>query len=363
MRVTPMKIEGNFGEDGFVIVRQLFDRAWVERMLPILDAAQATNAEMNPETGKPGGRQKSFFHVNNTKYFPPGSSELRELLESAADEQLHEVFELACGARPTFSHFSCWYEPEQDEAGGGWCVLCHVPPFCLAQPLPDNAGRCLRPARLRHRDMQYVFPNEVEEKERISSGQGYGSGNTRFSGIQVQCALLDGSAHIEYVPGSHARWDTEEEYAVRKADHFSHRFEPMPGAVRPVLQAGDAFAFTDGLHRGHYEAAVPRRTLMFTLSNGRRARGLDYFTFQPWFLEPGYLSGLSPRASTFYGRYLDEYGTEMREAAGLLREHPAGIVVAYREVRAMINASNSLSKNVRAWHAQMVQKRGSRAHL
>ena len=26
--------------------------------------------------------------------------------------------------------------------------------------------------------------------------------------IQVQCALLDGSSHIEYVPGSHARWDS-----------------------------------------------------------------------------------------------------------------------------------------------------------
>ena len=129
------------------------------------------------------------------------------------------------------------------------------------------------------------------------------------------------------------------------------------------MRAGDAFAFADGLHRGHYEAAVPRRTLMFTLSNGRRARGLDYFTFQPWFLEPGYLSGLSPRASAFYERYLDEYGEEMREAAGLLSESPDGIDVAYREVRAMINASNSLSENVRAWHAHMVQKRESRANL
>jgi hypothetical protein len=150
---------------------------------------------------------------------------------------------------------------------------------------------------------------------------------------------------------------------VRKLDDCSHRFDAMPGAVRPVLQAGDAFAFTDGLHRGHYEAAVPRRTLMFTLSNGRRARGLDYFTFQPWFLEPGYLAGLSPRASAFYESYLDEYGKEMREAAELLHDHPDGIDVAYREVRAMISASNSLAENVQAWHAQLMQKREMRANL
>ena len=324
-----MRIEGDFAADGFVIVRELFDPAWVERMLPILEAARATHAVENPETGAPGGSPTSFFHVNNTKYFAAGSDELRELLEAAAAEQLHEVFELAVGHAPTFSHLSCWYEPQQDQDGGGW-----------------------------HRDMQYVFPDEHEERERVSSGQGYGSGGSGFSGIQVQCALLDGSSHIEYVPGSHARWDTDDEYAVRKIDDFSHRFDAMPGAVRPVLQAGDAFAFTDGLHRVHYLAAVPRRTLMFTLSNGRRARGLDYFTFQPWFLEPGYLDGLSPRALRFYEKYLEEYGEEMTEASGLLCEHPEGLDVAYREVRALINASNSLSENVRTWHGQMLQQRG-----
>ena len=115
-----MKIEGDFNRDGCVVVRELFDRAWAERMIPILDAARGVHAAMNPETGKPGGNPKSFFHINNTKYFAPGSAELRELLEAAAAHQLHEVFELAVGSPPTFSHFSCWYEPDQDEDGGGW---------------------------------------------------------------------------------------------------------------------------------------------------------------------------------------------------------------------------------------------------
>jgi hypothetical protein len=116
------QIEGNFEDDGFVIVRQLFDRSRVQRMIPILDAARETYRTLNPETGKPDGSPKSFFHVNNTKFFAVGSEELRELLEAGADEQLHAVFELAVGAPPTFSHFSCWYEPEQDEDGGGWYV-------------------------------------------------------------------------------------------------------------------------------------------------------------------------------------------------------------------------------------------------
>ena len=118
-----LQIEGNFEEDGFVIVRQLFDRSRVERLIRILEDAREMYRTLNPETGEPGGSPKSFFHVNNTKYFAAGSAELRELLEAGADEQLHAVFELAVGAPPTFSHISCWYEPEQDEDGGGWYVL------------------------------------------------------------------------------------------------------------------------------------------------------------------------------------------------------------------------------------------------
>ena len=96
----------------------------------------------------------------------------------------------------------------------------------------------------------------------------------------------------------------------------------MPGATLVDLQPGDAFAFMDGLHRGHYEPSQPRRTLMFTLSNGRRARGLDYFSYQPWFQSPGYLAGLSEGANEFYGRYLAEYGEDMTWVTEQLQKYP-----------------------------------------
>ena len=126
----------------------------------------------------------------------------------------------------------------------------------------------------------------------------------------------------------------------------------MPGAVRPVLAAGDAFAFTDGLHRGWYQPDHQRRTIMFTLSNGRRARGCDYFSFQPWFLQPNYLDGVSQPAKAFYARYMEEYGQEIAEVSGLLKAHPSGLDIARRELS---NSSTSLPEAARAWAADQQQ--------
>jgi hypothetical protein len=301
-------------------------------MLPILDELRTKHAQFNPESGQPAKNFTSFFHVNSPQYFPVGSPQLCELLEAAASENVARVFRLGCGTEPLFSHMSAWYEPETTTPGGGW-----------------------------HRDMQYVFPEEEEEKQRVGSGSGYGGepvARGKFSGVQIQCACLADSRHIEYVPGSHARWDTAAEYQVRKVDSFSHRFEDMPGAVRPVLGPGDAIAFTDGLHRGHYDASVPRRTLMFTLSNGPRARGLDYFSFQPYFLQPEYVSGLSSRALQFYRRYLGTYGKEMAEVAEMLAAHPQGLSAAIGELR---TASISLPEAARKWHREFTGQGGGGA--
>jgi len=57
-------------------------------------------------------------------------------------------------------------------------------------------------------------------------------------------------------------------------------------------------------------------------SKVRSIRGLDYFSYQPWFQSPGYLSGLSEGAQVFYSRYLDEYGEEMSWVTEQLQKYP-----------------------------------------
>ena len=50
----------------------------------------------------------------------------------------------------------------------------------------------------------------------------------------------------------------------------------------------------------------------------------DYFSDQPWLLEPGHLDGLSPGAQEFFGRFQQAFGPQIRErhAAGDGDEKP-----------------------------------------
>ncbi|NTS78031.1 phytanoyl-CoA dioxygenase family protein [Catenovulum sp. SM1970] len=58
---------------------------------------------------------------------------------------------------------------------------------------------------------------------------------------------------VELIPGTHKRWDTEEEFAVREELNGRHSNESLPNAERIPLKAGDLLVFSaDMLHRGLY---------------------------------------------------------------------------------------------------------------
>ena len=128
------------------------------------------------------------------------------------------------------------------------------------------------------------------------------------------------TAASEVVPGSHLRTDTAEEGRIRNEDPHS---DEMPKSVRLRLEPGDlAFFHVNALHRGSYEKGVLRRTIAVTLNRAadprsataelmeRRAGYVP--SYQPWFLEPGYLDGCLPAAREFYHRFIDVYRDSWR---------------------------------------------------
>lgn len=84
------------------------------------------------------------------------------------------------------------------------------------------------------------------------------------------------------------------------------------------LEPGDvAFFHVNAIHRGTYDHGVPRRTIAVTYARrdfarfplpGEFERRQGYFApYQPWFLNPGYLDGLSPEARAYYEAFISTY--------------------------------------------------------
>jgi hypothetical protein len=100
-----------------------------------------------------------------------------------------------------------------------------------------------------HRDSQFSRADPDLERELIGS----------TCSVHVRVALEDDD-RLEVVPGSHTRWDTDEELRIRKGSNRAT--DRMPQAVRVALQAGDACLFHAwSIHRATYRRTPIRRTL------------------------------------------------------------------------------------------------------
>lgn len=272
--MTDKQLEKQWEEEGYVVVRGLFDPNRTACLRDIcLDVLKQWRV-CNPEKGEPGGGPESTVmrHLNHPGYFGTGKDGLADLMHAVADEEVLHVVQTILQGKPMFRCTSLFFNPQENSRDGNW-----------------------------HRDTQFRAQSDAEEREAILSRQGFGTS------VQLQVALVE-SDDVEFVPRSHLRWDTDEEYAIRKADDGKHnQSDAMPGALRIALKPGDAVGFNPvGLHRGRYHTHPMRHTLMLTYTRADVPLS-DYFSHQPWFLEPGYLDGLRPEARAFFDAFVKQY--------------------------------------------------------
>jgi Phytanoyl-CoA dioxygenase (PhyH) len=93
-----------------------------------------------------------------------------------------------------------------------------------------------------HRDVQYLGIDETEQQQLI----------LRDTVLHFRIALADDPG-LDFVPGSHARWDTPTEREIRLELNGHTHAESIPGQVRVAQAAGDLLVFSAHLiHRGTY---------------------------------------------------------------------------------------------------------------
>ncbi len=277
-----------YHENGFVIARGVLDQPRIDWLLGFADVVirqfRAHGCPMRIKTSsdnEPAGMQ----HPNHPAYFPGDRGDLVKLLELVADRRVLSIPRAVLCDDLVMRNIAFFFHPLKQSLEGIW-----------------------------HRDVGISITDPEAEREDLLTRR-----NPHHRATQIMIALIS-SDHFEVVPGSHRRWDTPEEFAVRRAvDPDGNRLGRMPGAVRVALQPGDAVVFDHSIiHRGRYLINEPRRTLRIAMTKPGACMN-DHFSHQPWFLEPGYLDGLGTQARTFYERFIAHhraYWPAAEKAAG-----------------------------------------------
>lgn len=253
-----------YERDGFVVVRRLFGAAEAAELREVCDEifAQWLAESRDPAAA---ADNTNMAYLTEPRFLEGRPRRRRTLLEAVADERPLGVVRQLFGRELPFLNTQYFFEPATRSRGGDW-----------------------------HRDQQFDAPDEATERERMRA----------VVGVHAHLALV-ADDHLEYVPGSHARWDTPAELKIRRGlGGAAKNSDAMPGARRVHLDAGDAVFFSPwGIHRGRYAAGRPRRTFDVIYSTPG-----DWFTPPPTcFLRPGALEDLTPAARAFFARFVETY--------------------------------------------------------
>ncbi len=272
-------------EEGYCLYRSLLSADEVDEVLRITERVRRQWLTASAEDGKPGDPDRhNMRHLNHPGYFRDHPGEFVTLMNLIADERILAFARELLDGEPVFRATTLWFEPRTAHEDGSW-----------------------------HRDVQFMKPDEEEQRSVVAT-------RSKPDGIQLQIALVE-TSDVEYVPGSHLRWDTEEEYRIRLADgQANSRANDMPGAVRVHQRPGDAVAFEAlGLHRGRYHADKRRRTFMLTYTSDREHL-FDYFSDQPWIPSSPLMAELPDSTRAFFQGFMDIYGNDLRTNTSVAAE-------------------------------------------
>ncbi|HET7545888.1 MAG TPA: phytanoyl-CoA dioxygenase family protein [Polyangiaceae bacterium] len=213
----------SFHHDSFVILRNFLDRRACAELRQAADTVLAWSRAQCAETSHSTPRISLLTQATS---FEHGAAGLAPILAFASSPSvcslLQALAERDSAGIPQLKDAHYYHEQTKRDWDGDW-----------------------------HRDSQFSRSDPDLERELV--------GKTYLLHVRVALAP-EADDRLELVPGSHARWDSEQELRIRRgSDRASAQ---MPGAVRAVLQAGDACLFHGwSIHRATYRRAPVRRTL------------------------------------------------------------------------------------------------------
>ncbi|MBX3498411.1 MAG: phytanoyl-CoA dioxygenase family protein [Alphaproteobacteria bacterium] len=231
-----------------------------ERLRAACDrAARAWRAGLPPE--RRDGPLSNMAYLTDPRWYDDRRVP-EEILRFVADRSVLDLIAAITGGVPLFHNTQYFMEQHGADWDGQW-----------------------------HRDTQFLAPDADSEKRDIAAG----------TGVHFRVALAD-DPWLSIVPGSHCRWDTAQEWAIR---HEAASGDP-PDAVRLPLKAGDALLFHAwSIHRGLYRCVPARRTFdVVYMTRGTVGRALTPQACMPSLVR---LASLPRDARAFFQRFARAY--------------------------------------------------------
>lgn len=256
-------LKSQWDRDGYLIVPQLLDATEVKALQAICDRiwVQWIQESPNPEAA---ANLTNLANLTEERYFRNHPAQFQLLLNTIASPKITQILEQISHQELLFHNTQYFFNPARYTRSGDW-----------------------------HRDQQFDAPDAETEQARMFAS----------IGIHVHIAFLP-DRNLEYVPGSHQRWDFSDEFAIRKGlNGMKKNSDQMPQSQRIHLSAGSAVFFNAwGIHRGHYIAHVPRRT--FDIIYGTPC---DWCVPPPIFLPQNLLAGLAESTQVFFNKFIKTY--------------------------------------------------------
>lgn len=204
---TNSELESEIKENGYFLLKDFFPKDTIEQIKGILDKA---NGEWRKHNSNPNAINSAYL---TSSKFLPNEKERNHLFQFITSKEILEICKILFPSDFYFLNTQIFFNPVNFDKRPYW-----------------------------HRDLQYLGIPEEEQKKRILKDSVW---HFRIP--------LEEDPGIWIVPGSHNRWDTEEERNIRLELGNHQNDEQIQNAILIPHDPGDLFVFSAHLlHKGEY---------------------------------------------------------------------------------------------------------------
>jgi hypothetical protein len=220
----------DFQDEGVLVFRDVLLPEQGHQLTVAAEPVLASWIEFDPNIDRaPNPRQYGYIHNFLEHPLVLGTPDLREHLdEYLYDPDVVAIIKDILGPAAYLKSVMFRFNPSGQNRNGNW-----------------------------HRDTQSITGTDAEEKDLVCRYA------TQPPYIVAEYTLTI-STETDLCPGSHLRWDDEDEYDIRLADHGrrSEQYVPLT-AVRPYLSSGDVMIYHPFLlHRTRRAADRKQRLIL-----------------------------------------------------------------------------------------------------